>query len=1720
MDEYCFDKMGLHRRAMPGISQSDLMLEMWKGLEKNAPECQVMSWRQRSTRDFQEELRYRVESMIKSKKNKKNSWERKNSWTVKNKGGGERDKTANLTVKKKPSEKGHGLCICGGDHYRRDCPNSKNHPKKKTAEKPPKKENKKKSYKSHATEDESTEEDNSESDSPSSDDSTVDGRRLTHYTVMKRAMLSFGHKTVSTNSAIDVVELPQASSVGNGLSWLNGDPMPVEVWFDIAISPRTSVTGCADSGGQCLIRSSILAREAPHAVVKTHGDLRPAFEGIGGATAKPLGYVTLPIYLPDAGSLKGQGGKVAKLWVEFQVVDQLNCNFLLGRDAMRAYKVDIVESEGVILIGGVRVPIADHHKVKSVRRGIRTVVTAFCEVVVQAGQSCTIPIMLSCSVPAGKELLFVPDNVVDVPRELRGVMPYTLMLSSTPFVLFDNACDYPIKIEKGQNLGTVSLLTSGAIMTHFAGPTVTLPPPTTSPRADHECNDEFQGYNPWVPAGPSRLDILWSKLVENRGLYNAFFSESWTSTKQSGKSTHVARPIADHPDPNTLPVSMSAFGETVNDDEQDRLVDVVKVALKEDERPAPEFKELAISIDKNLSSTMQDQLLSVIRKFAACFSFGGRRLGDVDMPPMSIDVTGTPSSCTQAYRESPRTAKNIKESVNVLRDMDIIEEGTGPIASPVVMIKQNNKWRFCVDFRAVNELTPLDRYPIPRPDAVFAALSGAQFFSTVDANKGYHQFRLAKESRWLTTFITEREGVWQYKRVPFGLQNAPAFFQRSMDSLLGCYRWQFALAYIDDVVIWSKTWDEHLVHVEKVLAAFKRVNLTLDERKCNWGFTAVDLLGLRVNRLGLRTLKAKTKAIEDLPFPKNVKQLRQILGQFSYYRQFMRGFAITAEPLTSALKFAEPKHVKSDGGVKEKRVALTQQQIKAASREAGRRLVTATPERVQALADLKRLLCNAPVLRYPDFTRPFFLYTDASGRGLGGALQQEFVRDEHPILFISRALSPAEKNYSATELECLAVYWSFCKLSHYIDGCDGLTVMTNHHALLWLWNVKQTTNSRLHRWATLLNPYRAKLKVVHRAGANHSNVDPLSRFPSMKTSPYMSSVQPVNWHDLGDEYMADENVREHWKKATRGVVSSTGASETAFERLGRSSPAQDVKQIPSGIREETSVTVSERLGRLSSDDTVGTSRKAIEIPDTSEAVREQLGRVYQENPTSDNAVESLWNFRICDKNLLWRTNGTTEHLCVPTVRRVLVLKIIHDELGHPGAARALSRAIQDFWWPFMRCDIDLYCRSCHFSQMVKTDTSKKPGKLNPIKIPPPLHTLCIDFVEALPPSKGFDSLAMITDKFTKSICLIPCRKSTTAEAFAVMFFRRVYPIWGVPEKIISDRDRRFVSTFWKTLMEKAGTKVALTTAYHPQGNGQSERTNRTVEAMLRILVMELPKNVSWVDLLPTVELAHNSTPNTTTGLSPYKMLYTAAPKTFGEMAIPRTSGASSMSGEDMSKRLAEWRLLAKSAMERAQLNQKQYFDAKHSPLIFLPGDLARLTHSGTFRRVNKLDPTSQLVRIVELVAPGAYRIKVPEGLRMHDVVSIEHLRRYNFRDETAVEPEPIPSEQRKANKVCGERLIGGNTEFLVQFDYDEDAEWIVKSDCKEWIVLIEEFRKREGKTEGIVEEKVEDKKAPEDGRESPLLIDGVEFNEPSVDVVSVRRSGRKRKKKVFFDDDA
>lgn len=1709
VEEYFYDKAALHRRAESSITEVEVMREIWKGLAPHATELMVVSWKQHNQREFRDELIQRVEisDTLKRSNRSGNGEKRKPFGGRENGRGGYNGKDTRGRDRGRSSSRWQKKDAKDDGEKKKDW--AKDREKDKDRDSKKESSSAKKSYKTTTrvsqvkddSEEEASEEEEDQSIDEESEDEVVEEKRTKVYLVKTRNYFSFlNSRTCIAAAESKIRELPTPASIGDGLSFLNGQPLPIEVWLQRPGPTSPTVMGCGDSGGQCLIKQSIVEKHIPDAKIEHNPNCEPDFEGVGGGKTRTLGHISIPIYIPDEKVLNGDKGEIVKLVVEFQVVKELDCNFLIGRDATRAYGMDFIESEGVIKIGRSKIPIADcNGKFGSREQTVRSCVYVTKNITIAPHSDAAIPISIPGGYPAKQTLIFTAKSFVDGPRETHGRMPYTLCYKSTPVLTFANMCDYAIRLKKGEIVGEVEIVGPDTRMTYFASPKGCHAKGTKDNGPSKAASEEKGKREQWR----KKTGKCEEESTEKKRTSKPAKKEAQRIVFKKPGETGVSSSM-----PSADDAGVNAFGLHNELEMDDRQVEFIDLTLEPKFRPTPDSKTLRICIDKDLTIPMKDALMDLIKKFAACFSFEGKRLGKIQLPAMRIDTeSGKTPNRTHPYRESPRTSKLISEAMETLKNLDIIEKGYGPVASPVVMVLQNGKYRFCVDFRAVNAITPLDRYPIPRPDAVFTALSGAVFFSTMDANKGYHQFDISPESRWLTAFTTEKEGQWQYKRVPFGLQNAPAFFQRSIDSLLGRWRWQFVLAYIDDVVVWSKSWDEHLEHLGKVLDAFKRVGLTLDERKCNFGFSSVDLLGLRVSRLGLRTLEQKTEAIACLPFPQTVKQLRQILGQFSYYRQFIDKFAIVAEPLTTALRAAE----------KDALVGLT---AKERAKKIGRQMVIASQDKLDALEKLKKLLSCAPVLRYPDYEKPFVLYTDASGKGIAGALHQEHDGKQHPIVFISRALSPAEKNYSATEMECLGVYWSFMKLSHFLDG-SMVTVVTDHLALQWLWSIQQTTNSRLHRWAMLLGPLESRLKIIHRPGLANSNVDPLSRFPSTK-SLFTTSLIPDMKLKFILGYISDEFFAGHVADASRKKNAKQGKdfqSVAVFEQLGRVGSPEENDVV------NQSVAAQGQLGRvgtteMENNDTQSVTAKQLgrvgivgENTTQSVAAPEQLGRVGIKdihNSLSVTAPEQLGRteimespvYHIDEEGLLIRVYKNTEVLCVPKSCQQDICKLTHDEYGHPGSRRAILTAQKNFFWPGMTKDIENYCKTCHACQVVKTDTQKKPGVMQPIPATSPLHTMCIDFVEGLPPCRGFDALATVTDKYTKAIRLIPCKKNDTAEVFAKRYFESIFPTWGIPKVIISDRDRKFSSNFWQSLMALSGTKVAMTTAHHPQSDGQSERTNRTVEATLRILILE--REERWVDLLPAVEFAHNSCTNVSTGHSPFHLLYGVSPKNFGDL-VAKMAVEHSVSAEEMMADLLSRRETAEKAMIRAQAHQKKYFDKKHSELTFAPGELACLK----YLRKGKLDPTSQVVTIVGMVSPGAYRIKVPEGSRMHDVISIEHLRKYKPREGFEPKISEGTAESKDAIiKILGERVMKGKREVLClrEGQTEEDASWenVEIGNLKK---LTEEFGKRWSAGDG------KKKKKEQVVVEKLPKIDGVEItqeNEVGSSKAVARASGRRR----------
>eukprot|EP00741_Cyanophora_paradoxa_P000453 tig00000405_g441.t1 len=418
---------------------------------------------------------------------------------------------------------------------------------------------------------------------------------------------------------------------------------------------------------------------------------------------------------------------------------------------------------------------------------------------------------------------------------------------------------------------------------------------------------------------------------------------------------------------------------------------------------------------------------------------------------------------TPPRRMNPHAEEHARKEIQKLLELGLIEPSQAAYGSPVVLApKKDGTWRFCVDYRRLNQITERDVFPLPRIDDQLERLRGSMVFSTADATAGFWQLPLHPGSRAYTAFVVPW-GHFQWKVTPFGVTNGPAAFSRAITAILGPLLTTCVVAYIDDITVFSPSIDQHLLDLKALFETISKANLRLKPSKCRFCVPEIDLLGHRISAEGIRQDPAKTKVITDWQTPKNADELRSFLGLAGYYRRFVENFSKVVHAMQRLLLKDAVWSWPEDGPAD------------------------------RAFKELKELLGRDIILRFPDFSKPFILQTDASTYAIGAILSQADDKGvERPLAFISRTLLPAEMNYSATELECLAVVWAIKYWRHYLLGGPQFLVRTDHHALQWLKTLDPTTG-RLGRWSLLLQAY--DFEIVYRPGKQNGGPDACSRLP-------------------------------------------------------------------------------------------------------------------------------------------------------------------------------------------------------------------------------------------------------------------------------------------------------------------------------------------------------------------------------------------------------------------------------------------------------------------------------------------------------------------------------------------------------------------------------------------------------------------------------------------------
>jgi hypothetical protein len=423
---------------------------------------------------------------------------------------------------------------------------------------------------------------------------------------------------------------------------------------------------------------------------------------------------------------------------------------------------------------------------------------------------------------------------------------------------------------------------------------------------------------------------------------------------------------------------------------------------------------------------------------------------------------GTAPFNLRPYRYSTIQKDIVDGLVEEMMEKGWIQHSNSPFASPVVLVrKKGGKWRLCVDYRRLNQVTIKDKFPIPLIEDLMDELGGSIIYSKLDLQSGYHQMRMAEGDEYKTAFKTHA-GHFEYLVMPFGLTNAPASFQALMNRLFQPYLRKFVIIFFDDILVYSSSLKDHILHLDKVFTVLREHQLFLRKEKCCFATPRVEYLGHFITKEGVSTDPNKIQAVSSWPLPSSIKQLRGFLGLAGYYRRFVKDFGKIAKPLTDMLK-KDAFHWST--------------------------------EATQAFNELKHALISAPVLALPDFNQPFTLETDASGKGIGAVLMQ----NKHPIAYISKALGPKQQAMSIYERELLAIVYAIQKWSTYL-AYRHFIIKTDQKSIKFM--LEQRLNTPFQQvWMAKLMGY--DFEIHYKEGAENVAADALSRKSGAELLPLM-----------------------------------------------------------------------------------------------------------------------------------------------------------------------------------------------------------------------------------------------------------------------------------------------------------------------------------------------------------------------------------------------------------------------------------------------------------------------------------------------------------------------------------------------------------------------------------------------------------------------------------------
>ena len=793
-------------------------------------------------------------------------------------------------------------------------------------------------------------------------------------------------------------------------------------------------------------------------------------------------------------------------------------------------------------------------------------------------------------------------------------------------------------------------------------------------------------------------------------------------------------------------------------------------------------------------------------------------MGKCNIIKHAIKITD-PQPFKECYRRiPPHLYEEVKAHLQEMVEVGAIRKSFSPWASAVVLVrKKDGGLRFCIDLRKLNNRTIKDGYSLPRIEETLDCLHGAVWFSTLDLKSGYWQVELEEEAKPLTAFTVGPLGFWECEHMPFGLTNAPATFQRLMESCLGELHLNWCIIYLDDIIVFSRTPEEHIHRLRAVFEKLKAAGLKLKPSKCDFFKKEIKYLGHVVSEQGVSTDPDKIKAVTEWPQPTTVTEVRSFLGFVSYYRRFIPNFSKVAKPLNQLL-----------------------QNLEGSPSQKKKFKVHWGPEQQEAFEALPRLCTESPVLAYADFKAPFILHTDAIGEGLGAVLYQVQEGRQRVIAYASRSLSKSEKNYPVHKLEFLALKWAITdKFHEYLYGSQ-FQVYTDNNPLTYVLTTAKL-DATGHRWVAALSNYT--FSIIYKPGKGHKDADALSCIKW----PEAMELDPQTVHAVC------EGVQ-----APHGKVETLCQGAHVVDALSKDRATPGMTSLEWCHIQAQDPILSHIIRELHNK-TIGRMKIKVGMPSEMKALIR-------------NRAQLTLKHGVLYKNK--KVNARTKQLLViPQSHRQRAIEGCHDHVGHLGQDRVLDLLRDRLYWPGMHADVVSYINSCPRCLRRKSQQDKAP--LVNIETSQPLELIHLDYLKIQPSKGNIENVLVITDHFTRYAQAFPS-KTQTALTTAKLLWNNFILHYGFPDKIISDQERNFESELIGHLCQLAGVQKLRTSPYHPQTNGQCERFNGTLLNMLGTLTPEQKKD--WKSHVPALVHAYNCTRNTATGFSSYFLLFGREPR--------------------------------------------------------------------------------------------------------------------------------------------------------------------------------------------------------------------------------------------------